>query len=207
MHYYLIDNTFHSSDELYHHGVKGMKWGVRKKSYYNVSGKRSKRESQTDEEYAKIKREKVKKAVKIGAAVAGTALAVYGGYKLSQYAKNKKASVKLVNDMLQKPLSMSKVASGTENGKNAVKTMMGNAVKSADVPKAAMPKATVPITTIPKATVNRSPVQTSTVNTVKKGTASVDSMMSSYGNYSWDSLKKANSDLLNQSLDDLLKGL
>jgi hypothetical protein len=35
--------------------------------------------------------ERTKKAVKVGAAVVGTALTVYGGYKLSKFAKNKYA--------------------------------------------------------------------------------------------------------------------
>ena len=42
---------------------------------------------------------------------------------------------------------------------------------------------------------------------VKRGSSATDSLLSSYGSYSWDSLKSANSDLLNQTLDDLLKDL
>ena len=47
----------------------------------------------------------------------------------------------------------------------------------------------------------------STSNSVKRGSDAVNSYMSSYGNYDYSSLQKANSDLLNKTLDELLKGL
>lgn len=63
----------YSSDELYHYGVKGMKWGVRKE--YVSSSKNLRKSDDT-------RKDKTKRAIKIGAAVAVTALATYGGYKL-----------------------------------------------------------------------------------------------------------------------------
>ena len=82
-------------DELYHWGVKGMKWGVRR--YQNKDGtltaagkKRKNQDSDSPlKDQAEQRSEKIKKAVKIGAAVAGTALAAYGAYKVSKIVKQK----------------------------------------------------------------------------------------------------------------------
>lgn len=76
-------DEFYSSLYLAHHGIKGQKWGVRR--YQNEDG------SYTDEG-AKRRRsdnkpgmsDGAKKALKIGAVAAGTALAAIGAYKLRQ---------------------------------------------------------------------------------------------------------------------------
>lgn len=130
--------------ELYHHGIKGMKWGKRRwqyddgsltpagikryakagyaqdsynrnktvagKAYDKVTGahkiegkvrydmaseKANKARAEkylaekNDPEAKAARQEKLKKAAKVGAVVAGTALAAYGAYKVNQYVKTK----------------------------------------------------------------------------------------------------------------------
>lgn len=100
--------------ELYHHGIKGMKWGVRRFQYKNgrltnvgkkrysddsVSQKPKTKKSNpgdsdmSDEEAEAARRAKIKRNLKVGAAIVGTGLAVYGGYKLSQVYTGSKQSV------------------------------------------------------------------------------------------------------------------
>ena len=85
--------------ELYHHGIKGQRWGIRRfqnkdgsltargKKRYSDGDSASKQES--DETAKKGLTDKQKKAIKIGAAVVGTALVAYGGYKLYSGAGSK----------------------------------------------------------------------------------------------------------------------
>lgn len=94
--------------ELYHWGIKGQKWGLRRwqnsdgsltpagREHYGY-GEAKSRLKEAKEEYKKAKsdyknsedyqkdKEKLIKAAKIGAAVAATALVAYGGYKLYQH--------------------------------------------------------------------------------------------------------------------------
>lgn len=76
--------TMHRSDFLQHHGILGMKWGVRR--FQNKNGSLT---SAGKKRYAGKSRkrglkltDRQKKMIKIGAAVAITGLVAYGGYKL-----------------------------------------------------------------------------------------------------------------------------
>lgn len=114
--YYVYNNTFYSTDEVYHHGIKGMKWGVRrfqnedgsltsagKKRRDKLDGDSSAEKQKSNKKGAENQNEnstkttkkgltdKQKKAIKIGAAVVGTALVAYGAYKVSQLYKDKGA--------------------------------------------------------------------------------------------------------------------
>lgn len=79
-------------DVLMHYGVPGMKWGRRKAVQTITSGGRRKANSTTDANATDVKaarKQKVKKAVTIGAAVAATAVAAYGAKKLHDVVRDK----------------------------------------------------------------------------------------------------------------------
>lgn len=90
--------TYIYKDELYHHGIKGQKWGIRR--YQNEDGSYTeaglKRRSSDAERHER--RKVIARRVAIGAAiVGGTVLAIYGAKKLSE-CKN---SPRLTNDLLK----------------------------------------------------------------------------------------------------------
>jgi hypothetical protein len=119
-----------SDDYLEHHGILGQKWGVRrfeskngtltpagKNRYNSVDGKyqklkkkatpnkvettgEKKKEDTAEPEKKKGLTDKQKKVIIAGAAIAGTALAAYGGYKL--YQLNNKAKEGLADDLHKK---------------------------------------------------------------------------------------------------------
>ena len=64
------------NDELYHYGVKGMKWGVRK-DVYKSSSRSRKREIR--KEYYKTPEGRIKKATTIGTMLGGPLVGVIAG--------------------------------------------------------------------------------------------------------------------------------
>lgn len=92
---------------LAHHGIKGQKWGVRR--FENKDGslteagkKRYSKANDEQEDNEQTNKKKIAKKIAIGAAfVAGTGLAIYGGFKLKDYYKGKKtpASNKVLDDL------------------------------------------------------------------------------------------------------------
>lgn len=77
--------------ELYHHGIKGMKWGRRR--YQNPDGTltpEGRKRARQDDNKKSLTREQ-KAAVKLGVAAAATALAIYGTHKVAKFAGRKAA--------------------------------------------------------------------------------------------------------------------
>lgn len=76
MNYRIIYN-----DELYHHGVKGMKWGVRRQIQTSMNSRRQRQAQMSPEERAAQRKRRAKRAAAVGATIAVAGLAAYGGHK------------------------------------------------------------------------------------------------------------------------------
>ncbi len=75
-------------NELYHHGIKGQKWGVRRELDDETNGVSSYKND--NQEASKASRNK---KIKIGATIAGTILAAAGATAFLVYRKKNKAKV------------------------------------------------------------------------------------------------------------------
>lgn len=92
---------YQNYNELYHHGILGMRWGVRKDDNANGVENKSKRHLLSD---------KQKKYIKIGAGVTAAILVTYGAYKLSskKVRIDKAVGEMQANDLINKVSSEKK---------------------------------------------------------------------------------------------------
>lgn len=141
-------NTY-PSDELYHHGIKGQKWGVRRfqnsdgsltsagKSRYGgedgslksrVSGAASRATGAVKSKWNGLS-DKQKKFIKGAAITAGVALAAYGTYKLSQVPAVRAGASK-VGGALKKAggTAVGKIGTKTQQLKNKASLAYGNTI-------------------------------------------------------------------------------
>lgn len=124
----MSDNT---GNELYHFGVRGMKWGQRRyqnqdgsytaqgRGRYDPNGSSSSRSrrSSSGDSHARLK-----KAAKIGAGVAAAGLAAYGGYRLAKSGKlsGLSSGVKSAASRVRSSNAGKKVGSGARRVANKV---------------------------------------------------------------------------------------
>lgn len=87
--------TYNYSTELYHYGIKGMRWGHRKARPISVGNRNRTKSDESQQKHDKRTPMSTKKKVAIGAAVVGTALAAYGGYKLKNVVRDKNFNLRL----------------------------------------------------------------------------------------------------------------
>ena len=104
---YTSSGSFVSCNELHHSGVKGMKWGVRKRreqSGIPRQNMRPRNAASNDGVSSKARAKRIakaKRAAKIGAVAATAALAAYGAYKLNKYVRTANKEIRIGQKLLE----------------------------------------------------------------------------------------------------------